>query len=149
MTTTKPRTGHREPAVNRLALAMLRTTTGRLLLPGLTALRFAGRRSGDPIVLPVSYAIAGTDVMVLVGRSGEKRWWRNFRGGHAVEVLLDGRWRAGVGEVVTAGQLEYPRLLAGYRTEHHQVPAGTNEPIIHIRLGAGTVTDPAGEAHDE
>src|SRR5687768_15753475 len=107
MTTANTRTTRREPAVNRLVLALLRSTGGRLLLPGLAALRFTGRRTGRSVVLPVSYAIAGTELTILVGRPAQKLWWRNFRGGHPVDVLVDGRWRAGVGEVVTAGRLEY------------------------------------------
>jgi hypothetical protein len=125
---------HRVPAVNRLVLDLLATAWGRRLLPGLTVLRFTGRRSGQPVTLPVAYAAAGTDVMVLVGRSAAKRWWRNFRGGHPVELLLDGRWRHAVGEVVTADRVEYPRLLAAYRATHGHISADTREPIVHIVL---------------
>jgi F420H(2)-dependent quinone reductase len=141
--TTTIQTRHRVPVADRLVLAMLSTATGRRLLPGLSALRFTGRRSGQPVVLPVARAAAGTDVMVLVGRSAAKRWWRNFRGGHPVEVLVDGRWRHAVGETVTAERLEYPRLLAAYRATHHHTPADTREPIVHIVLRPAATPVPA------
>ena len=106
---------------------------GATVLPGLIALCFTGRRSGQRHPAR-RYAAAGTDVMVLVGRSAAKRWWRNFLGGHHVEVLLDGRWRQAVGEVVTTDRVEYPRLLASYLARHRRVPRTTQDPIVHIRL---------------
>jgi hypothetical protein len=42
-------------------------------------LRFAGRRSGRPVVLPVMYAQQFDEIVVLVGGPERKRWWRrNF-----------------------------------------------------------------------
>jgi hypothetical protein len=110
----------------------LATSTGRRILPGLCGLRYFGRRTGRTVVLPVAHALCGTDVMVLVARSETKRWWRNFHGGHRAELLIDGRWRAARGEVVTADRVEYSRLLAGYRAAHPHTSAWTTEPIVHF-----------------
>ena len=85
-------------------------------------------------MLPVAYALCGTDVMVLVGNSTAKLWWRNFDGGYPAEVLIDDRWWPARGEVVEPDRLEYPRLLAGYRAAHPHVSRATKEPIVHFVL---------------
>jgi hypothetical protein len=122
------------PAHNRLVLTALATDVGRRVLQGLCAVRYTGRRSGRTVMLPVAYALCGTDVMVLVGHASAKRWWRNFDGGHPAEVYFDGRWWQARGEVVGSDRLEYPRLLAGYRAAHPHVPRTTSEPIVHFVL---------------
>lgn len=122
------------PAHNRWVLKALATETGRRILPGLCGLRYVGRRTGRTVVLPVAVTICGTDVMVLVGQASAKMWWRNFRGGHPAELLIDGRWRAARGEVVTSDRIEYPRLRAGYRVTHPHTPPRTTEPIVHFVL---------------
>jgi hypothetical protein len=115
-----------------VVLQALSTAAGRRILPGLCGLRYVGRRTGRTVVLPVAHAACGTDVMVLVGRAATKRWWHNFHGGHPAELLIDGRWRAARGEVVTSDRVEYPRLLAGYRAAHPHTSARTTEPIVHL-----------------
>jgi hypothetical protein len=101
-------------------------------------LRFAGRLSGRLIALPVAYAVADTDagtvVVVLVGRSIGKTWWHNFRHEYPVEVLIDGRWRAGTGQVVTVDTPEHQALLRVYRAAHRVAPSNMREPLVRIRL---------------
>ena len=128
------------PAHNRLVLSALATDVGRRVLQRLCAVRYTGRRTGRTVMLPVAYALCGTDVMVLVGHATSKQWWRNFEGGHPAEVLVDGRWWPARGEAVGHDRLEYARLLAGYRAAHPHVPSVTNEPIVHFVL-----THPEGE----
>src|SRR5690349_13218964 len=65
-------------------------------------LRFAGVRTGRPIVLPVMYARRADRVVVLVGGSDQKTWWRNFIKPTGVRVLLAGTTRTGTGHVVGA-----------------------------------------------
>jgi len=122
------------PAHNRLVLTALATDVGRRVLQRMCAVRYTGRRSGRTVILPVAYALCGTDVMVLVGNATAKQWWRNFDGGHPAEVLIDGRWLSARGEAVGPDRLEYPRLLAAYRAAHPHVPRATNEPIVHFVL---------------
>ena len=86
------------------------------------------------MTLPVACAACGTDVVVLVGHSATKQWWRNFRDGYQAELFIDGRWSPARGEVVESDRLEYPRLLAGYRAVRPHVPARTTEPIVHFVL---------------
>jgi hypothetical protein len=128
------------PAGTRWVLKALANEFSQRLLPSLCALRYTGRRTGRSITLPVAYAICGTDVMVLVGHATTKAWWRNFRGGHPAELLIDRRWLRARGEVVDHGRIEYPRLLAAYRAAHPHVSKHTTEPIVHFVL-----TDPEGE----
>lgn len=122
------------PAHNRWVLGALTTDVGQRLLPRLCAVWYTGRRTGRAVVLPVASAVCGTDVMVLVGHSATKQWWRNFRGEHPAELFIDGRWRPARGEVVESDRIEYPRLLAGYRAAHPHVSARTTEPIVHFVL---------------
>lgn len=122
------------PAHNRWVLWLLSSPTGRHLVPGLGAVRFAGRRTGRTVILPVAIAWCGTDVTVLVGHHDAKRWWRNFVGGHPAELLLDGEWRTAHGEVVTAERIDHPRLRTGYRAAHPHTPPHTTEPIVHFVL---------------
>src|SRR5262245_29521188 len=63
-------------------------------------LRFAGQRTGRPIVLPVMYARRDERVVVLVGGAEQKTWWRNFRRPTAAQVLLAGTTRTGTGHLV-------------------------------------------------
>lgn len=66
-------------------------------------LRFTGARTGRPVVLPVMYAQRGDQLVVLVGGSDRKRWWRNFTTPRPVRVLLRGVTRTGTGHVAAAG----------------------------------------------
>jgi hypothetical protein len=122
------------PARHRWVLAALATDLGQRLLPRLCGVRYTGRRSGRVVSLPVASAVCGTDVMVLVGQSAAKQWWRNFRGGHPAELFIDGRWRPARGEVIEPERVEYPRLLTGYRAAHPHVSRAMNEPIVHFVL---------------
>ncbi len=47
------------------------------------------------------YARDGDRLLVLAGRPEGKRWWRNFREPHDVEVVVAGRRRSGRGRVLT------------------------------------------------
>ncbi|MEZ5138203.1 MAG: hypothetical protein R2711_05405 [Acidimicrobiales bacterium] len=74
------------------------------------------RRSGRQFQTPVQWAGDERELVIFVARHGAKRWWRNFDGGHAVDVLVGRRWRPMQGEVVRG--LDDPagtdRLLACY-----------------------------------
>lgn len=35
----------------------------------------------------------GDELIILVGRPDGKVWWRNFRRGHPIELLVRGSWR--------------------------------------------------------
>jgi hypothetical protein len=46
------------------------------------------------------YAEQDGELVVFAGRPDEKRWWRNFRGGAPVDVVLRGRRVQGQAEVI-------------------------------------------------
>jgi hypothetical protein len=84
------------PMVNRVAFALLDAPVmGRLVGRGLVKIRYAGRRSGKTVELPVGYRRSGKDIVIGVVAPGGKTWWRNFLGdGAPIELLgLDGRDR--------------------------------------------------------
>lgn len=96
--------------------ALLRSPLHRLLSSTTLLARYKGRRTGREFSSPAQYVEVGEDVVILVGRPGEKVWWRNFRDGHPIELLIRGSWRPLTGRVVLgADQPEVVGpLLAAY-----------------------------------
>lgn len=77
---------------NPIVVAVLRSPLHRLLSRSVAVVRYRGRRSGREITTPTQYVRQGDDVIILVGRPDTKTWWRNFRGGHDLDVLLGREW---------------------------------------------------------
>jgi len=77
--------------------ALLRSPLHGLLSGSLLLVTYTGRRTGRTFTIPVLYAEVGVDLVVYVGRSREKVWWRNLRGGAPVRVRLRGEELAGAG----------------------------------------------------
>lgn len=125
----------RPPVVaHRFLLALLRTPLGRLF-GGLCELRFVGRVSGRDIALPVQCVRDGTRLVVLVARADGKRWWRNFRGGHDVQVRLGGIVRLGRGRIVDVGDPE--RGWAEQVCAHGRPKALPADPLLVVDLRTG------------
>ena len=85
---------------NPFVRALLRSRLHGLLSGSLLLVTYSGRRSGRTFTIPVLYAEAGSELVVYVGRSREKVWWRNLRGGAPVRVRLRGHELAGTATVV-------------------------------------------------
>jgi deazaflavin-dependent oxidoreductase (nitroreductase family) len=79
---------------------VLRSPLHRMMSGFLTLLTYRGRRSGTSHTVPVGYHDDGDGITVLVGRAGDKTWWRNLRGGAAVSLRLRGAVVAGKATVV-------------------------------------------------
>lgn len=125
-----PRAGSRRPLANRMVLRWL---AGRTVSSGsLRALRYAAR-DGGTVVLPVMAAIDRDRITVLVAKAATKRWWRHFRTPGPVEVLIDGQWCAGLGQVGGPRRPEAPV---------HQRPAVTELPKWHQPLRVWHPTEP-------
>jgi deazaflavin-dependent oxidoreductase (nitroreductase family) len=90
--------------VNPVVRAVLRSPAHRLLSGSVMLLTYTGRRTGRRRTIPVMYARGGGTLLVNVGMSERKRWWRNLRGGAPVEVLVQRRAHRGAAEVITADQ---------------------------------------------
>jgi hypothetical protein len=85
---------------NRVVGAVLRSPAGGLLSRSTDLVRYTGRRSGRVVTTPTQYVRDGDDVIILVGRSSTKRWWRNFVGGADMELYLERAWQPMRGEAV-------------------------------------------------
>ena len=120
-------------AAHPVLLAVLRSPVGRLL-DGTCELRFVGWASGRDIALPVQCARAGTRLVVYVGRSGTKRWWRNFRGGHAVRVRTGGAVQAGHGRVVDIDDPDRAWAERVYAGSHPKVVVAPDDPLLIVDL---------------
>jgi hypothetical protein len=96
-------------------------------------LRFAGARTGQPVVLPVMYARRDDRVVVLVGGADGKTWWRNFIRPRPVRVLLAGAVRTGTGHVVNPGSPERAAAAAVYAGRFPDIPV-ESDPMVVIDL---------------
>lgn len=74
--------------VNPIVRAVLRSPAHGLLSRRVALLTVTGRRSGRTFTFPVMYRRDGSHVTLTVGSPERKRWWRNLRGGAAVELML-------------------------------------------------------------
>jgi hypothetical protein len=77
---------------NSVVEAILQSPAHRILSGTTVLLRYRGRRTDTEHTLPVQYADTHHGLVVLVGESDTKTWWRNFTDMGQVQVLLRGRW---------------------------------------------------------
>ncbi|NUT33427.1 MAG: hypothetical protein HOV79_10165 [Hamadaea sp.] len=96
-------------------------------------LRFRARRSGREVVLPVMYAQHDGTVVILVGRSDRKRWWRTFTRPRRVEVSLNGTACEGTGRVVRPGTPTRAVAARIYGSRFPHVRVG-DDPMVVIDL---------------
>jgi len=104
-------------AANRAVQLLLTSPLRRILSRSTALIRYTGPKSGQVHLTPVQYARYGDGVVIAVARSETKTWWRSFRHGHALEVLVDGTWFAMTGRVVDPVEQpdEAAPLLEAYR----------------------------------
>lgn len=95
---------------NPFVRVILRSPFHRMSSGALLLVTYTGRRSGRTFTIPVMYAQHGDDLLVYVGRSSEKVWWRSLRPPANVIVRLQGRDLRGTGSAI-AGTSE---LRAAY-----------------------------------
>lgn len=78
--------------VNRIVETILGSPAHPMLSRSIVLIRYTGRRTGDEHTLPVQYADTHHGLVVVVGRSETKSWWRNFTELGQAQVLLRGTW---------------------------------------------------------
>ena len=101
---------------------------------GLTALAVRGRCTGRTHRFPVLAAPLGAgSLVVLPGHPERKQWWRNLRGGAAVQVFDRGAWALAEGFVLEHGSLEWSVARAAYRARWRRVEVGPG-PLVVIVL---------------
>ncbi len=126
--------GPRASLANMVTLRLLRAPLVRRLIDTrVCELRFAAARTGREIMLPVMYAQRADRVVVFVGRSHAKRWWRNFVEPHSVAIWMRGQGRTGNGHVAFPATPEHARAQAIYGERYPRIGTG-NEPFVVIAL---------------
>jgi deazaflavin-dependent oxidoreductase (nitroreductase family) len=108
-----------------------RSPLHRLLSRDLLLLTYAGRKSGRPHVVPLSY-VEADGRLVLCTRPGVSRWWRNLRPEAPVELRLRGRRCAARAEVLDPAS---PEALAGLGAFLTRNPR-TGEMLYGVRTDA-------------
>ena len=101
--------------------------------------RYVGRVTNRTVTTPVQYAKLGDALVILVANPEAKRWWRNFRTAHAVDVLVEGEWLPMIGRVVD-GRVQ-PDHAAALLEAYLQ-----RFPKVARRLPAGTPSERARNA---
>ena len=130
----KPYAAKPGPVVaHRFLLILLRSPFGRLF-GGLSELTFVGRVSGRTISLPVQGVREGTRLVIYVGHSSGKRWWRNFDDGLRVQTRVAGVSYQGRGRVVDVGHPDRAWAETTYRDSHSRVILLPTDPMVVIDL---------------
>lgn len=87
--------------VNPVVAAVLRTPIHWLLSWRFAVIVWEGRQSATRYSTPVIYRQADDDTIVLFSSNEHTNWWKNFRGGHPLDVRYRGEWREARGEIRT------------------------------------------------
>jgi hypothetical protein len=130
----------RQPMMNRVVLAGLRSPLHRLLDAGTIGLRY--RTKGREITLPVMYVTSGKELVVLVGRSQAKTWWRHFLIRRPVDVWWHGVWRPTTAQAFTADTAEHATAAAAYRTRHPRIRT-SQDPVVLLTIPVFLATAPS------
>lgn len=85
---------------NSFVSAVLRSPLHRVLSGSTGIVRYAGLVTNRTVTTPVQYARHGDGLVILVANPEAKKWWRNFRAPHAIDVLVEGEWLPMIGRVV-------------------------------------------------
>lgn len=87
---------------------ILRSPLHRMISRNLMLITVAGRKSGRPYTMPVSYQLRDREVRIVSERSD--RWWRNVRGGAPVTLCLQGREAHGQASMIESVNEVLPLL---------------------------------------
>ena len=121
----------RNRLVNPVVRAVLRSPLHRLLGRSLLLLAYTGRRSGRSYVLPVVYARAGDDLVIVAGEHRSKTSWRNFgEDPQEVRVLLSGREQRRCARRLAAGTGGYDAAIRAYRQAFPRVTLEPGVPVL-------------------
>lgn len=129
----------RAPSANWFMARLLASRMRHLAGEKLALFRYTGR-SGASVVFPVQAPRDGDDIVVMVGNAANKRWWRHFRAGAPVEVLLDGAWRCGTGRVVTGSD---SRAAAAYRRAYPRLAIALDATFVVVAFDGPAAAVPA------
>ncbi len=116
--------------VNPIMRLILKSPIHGIFSASVMVLTYRGRKSGREYSLPVEYAREGEVVTILPGIPEKKTWWRNMRGGAAVEMVLRGERVKGTA-VVLQGEQDEAALMTGLRSYFRRFPVSAQRRQIH------------------
>jgi hypothetical protein len=120
----------RQPLLNRVVLAGLRSPLRGLLDGGTIGLRYPSTGRGE-VTLPVMYVKSGQELVVLVGRSQDKTWWRHFLTRRPVDVWWHGAWRPTTAQAFVDDTPECTAAAAAYRLRHPHIRT-SRDPVVLV-----------------
>jgi len=123
--------GH-QPLMNRVVLAALRSPLHGLLDAATIGLRYLSAGRGQ-VTLPVMYVTSGPELVVLVGRSVAKTWWRHFLTRRPVDVWWHGAWQPTTAQAFAADTPKHTAAAADYRTRHPHIKT-TQDPVVLVTI---------------
>jgi deazaflavin-dependent oxidoreductase (nitroreductase family) len=86
---------------NPIVKTILRSPLHGMVSKNMMLLMYTGRKSGREYMTPVNYVRDGDTLYTT--SSKDRTWWRNFRGGAPVSILLQGKNVGAEGEVAESG----------------------------------------------
>jgi deazaflavin-dependent oxidoreductase (nitroreductase family) len=116
--------------VDPVVRALLRSPAHRLLSGSVLLLEYTGRRSGQRRALPVMYAPAGDDLVVMAGHPTTKTWWRNFGPSpRPVQVTVRSEHRNCAARRPDVGTDDHEQAARAYR---RRFPRGVPDPGVLV-----------------
>jgi hypothetical protein len=134
-------TAFRARVVDPVVGVLLRSPAHGLLSGSMLLLEYTGRHSGRRHALPVMYASAGEDLVVMAGQPTTKTWWHNF-GPDPLPVLATIRsdQRTYTARRPDVGTDDHDRALRAYRK---RFPRGVPDPEVPVVVLTPGVRAPA------
>ncbi len=125
-------------AANPLIARLLRSPLHFLVSRDLLLVSFRGRHSGKRFTIPLAYVESG-GVMYLFTRPDTATWWKNMRGGAAVEIVRRGHPTTARASVLDAAAGEALEVFKTFLIRH----PGSASSLYHVEVGRGGSLDPA------
>jgi deazaflavin-dependent oxidoreductase (nitroreductase family) len=112
--------------------AVLRSPLHRVCSGSLLVLSYTGRHSGKWYSIPLQYAVAGDELVLVAAHASDKAWWRNFAEAAPVTITLGGHRRRAVAEL--AHGLPQSSGLAAFRARFPRTLLGDDFEVVRLRL---------------
>ena len=113
----------------------------RVMSAKLVLIRYQGHRTGTEYTLPIQYADTHHGIVVLVGESDTKTWWRNFTTMGQCQVLLAGTWVPMTAHALLGSEDPdaVTPLLRSYATRFPNVVKSLDGDTLDERVGNAVV----------
>jgi len=108
--------------VNPFVSLVLRSPLHGLMRTTVLLITYRGRKSGKEYTLPVQYAQDGEHIYIVPGFPEKKTWWRNLKGGMAVQLTLKGKILSGEG-ILLDHEADGEKIIKGFGLYLQQFPS--------------------------